>query len=278
MKRLVLLVIIGACMAAEKQIGLEDIERDNLISEKQIKHPGVQASHQPQPFIPSQQIPVRHQPQQLVVPRQYILAHPQYQIQYVPQHQPQPQQRVIYVQSPIIKQPPVQYVMLVNPNEAYKNQHVQNGIHHDPHNSQHTHNLVGLLQRNAYTNSVSNNFRPPLPPPQPVPQQQPPTPHQLYSFRPGPGTPLPFVVQQYAIPGITYAHPRQGSQDGQQAQQSVATVALAPAVRQPTSLLDSYVPSVLQLQYYRQLQEAQPSNYVLSLQSPPRNIQQSDHF
>lgn len=306
---------------AEKQIRLEDIERDNLLSEKQIKQqqqlkqqhlqylqpnagqhvPQHVAQHvAQQPFIPSPQIlpqqpappqyqqpltyrypqvkyqyvpvpvPVQAKTHQYVSPQQLYVQNdkytPQYQFQYVAQPTQNYPQNYLYIQPvvapsnhiPNIAQPKgVQYVMFLEPNQGLlRNPNIQkNLLEH----TAYTHNLVGLLQRNAHTNVLPQNYRPA--PQQPQPQQPQPTPHQTFSFRP--------PVQAYYIPqqpqlnivpsGITYANP--DKLETQQTQQSITSLAFAEK-RQPTSLLDSYIPSVLQIQYYKQLQEAQSPNSI----------------
>lgn len=308
-------------MAEDKQIKLEDIERDNLASEKSSKQPQPQIRGQPggnppqyntapQQFKPSFQIPqapaapqyqqalpktlpqqnfqylpVQYQSAkpQYVLPQQYLVENnkgylPQqyYQVQYLsqatqnyPAIQSYPQQNYIYVQpeasstnqiQQIAPQNGVQYVMFLEPNVEYlKNPHVQANI---AKNDAHTHNLVGLLQRNAYTNTIPQNYRAPLPQPIQTPQ---PTPHQTFSFQP-PNFPVPQThqgpqynivpQQQYIIPGLSYTKNQGGDFDPHQGQQSVTSLSFI-GKRQPTSLLDSYIPSVLQLQYYKQLQEGQ---------------------
>lgn len=296
---LLIFCLIALTWAEDKQIKLEDIERDNLVAEKRNKQttrPTLPSGNphyetRPQQFIPSPQvpqspappqyqqpqrqqiqyIPVQYQkPYQYVSPQQYVIANeryypqPSYQIQYVTPPNYNPNQNFVFVQPVVAEstqipkiahQKGVQYVMFLEPNAGIlKTPNLHANLGKD---EAHTHNLAALLQRNAYTNTLPNNYR--GPPPQT--QQAQPTPHQTYSFQP----PFYFAPQnqqvfqqQYVVPNFAFKPPQRNFET-QQAQSSIASVAVVPK-RQPTSLLDSYIPSVLQLQYYKQLQEAASNN------------------
>lgn len=292
-KRLILIFcLIAQAFAIDKQIKLEDIERDNLAAEKQRKHSRMQTGTfdtRPQQFIPSPQlpsspappqfhnalrsqqlqfVPINYQKPPYAAPQQYLIPNekyynqqPSYQFQYVtPQTQNvAPNQNFVFVQ-PItaetnqvpkfVQQKNVQYLMILDPNvHILRNPHVQANLLKE---DAHQHNLAGLLQKNAYTNSIPQNYRAPAPA-QPVQPAQP-TPLQNFGFQSQ--QPYYFVQPtpqfQYMFP--TFAPPKYQRFE-QQVQSSIPSLSVAPK-RQPTSLLDSYIPSAVQIQYLKQLQEA----------------------
>lgn len=276
---------------------MEDIERDNLVAEKNLKqtsriqHPlGPTYETRPQQFIaspqlPTQPAPIQYQaplrqatqqyqyqyqkPQQYSAPQQYLVqnekyySQPTYQVQYVA---PPQQQQSFYFLQPVTspqtqmnskvsgQKGPLQVIMLLDPNQAVlRNPHVQANLLKE---DAHTHNLAGLLQKNAYTNHINQNFQ--IPQRQVPPVQPQGAPQASFGFQ----NPNLFYLQQpqtqyYMVP-ISSFYPQNFKQHRsfeQQTQQSLQNVAILPR-RQPTSLLDSYIPSALQIQYLKQLQEA----------------------
>lgn len=253
-----------------------------------------------------------------------------------------PQQQYIFLQQPqatnqipVIENKPqnppqnlggIQYVQFVDSNtERLRNPQTQTKFLDHQHKS--NHNLAGLIQRTAYTNTLPSNYRgpapqtyrvqgaplplvpqnlyvippsgPPPPPPagniyqqqepnrqnnqvlgqqrflipgiiyaqnQPQPQYQ----NVPYQLPPQPQPPQYRLKQQqpqFQIPQPQYQPQKPSFNEQQQTQQSIANVVYEK--REPKSLLDSYVPSVLQIQYYKELQQQQQNNNALRSEAKP---------
>lgn len=291
---LLMFCFIALSHAAEKQIKLEDIEKDNLAAERRTKHRmqprmhllNIQYDTRPQQFSQASQVPsspapaqyhsppktqhvhylsVNYQKPPYAAPQQYIqpadkytqYSQPSYQIQYVaPPTHPSPPQSYIFIQpitadsnqmAKLAHQKNIQFFMVLDPNSHYlKNPHVQASLLKE---DAHQHNLAGLLQRNAYTNSIPQNYRPPTQQPQ---IQQPSSSQQTFGFQ----HPMYFLPQnqpyQFMVPSYVGKQQRGYEQQGAA---SITSLSVVPK-RQPTSLLDSYIPSVLQIQYLKHLQES----------------------
>ncbi|GLV35816.1 hypothetical protein CBL_01032 [Carabus blaptoides fortunei] len=194
----------------------------------------------------------------------------QYTPQYYTQSPPQQQQAQKYLYVP--QNPPQNGLKLgiqyADPNTEY----LRNPQIHSTLLKQHetSHNLAGLIQRTAYTNVLPPNYRQPAPQtyrlsglaaqqyvnqnvyvlPQPTATRTLQPAHPLYQR-----TNQLLAQQRFLVPGFTYRGATAPVYEQQQTQQSIANVVYEK--KQPQSLLDSYVPSVLQIEYYKQLQQQQ---------------------
>ncbi|XP_019868452.1 uncharacterized protein LOC109597246 [Aethina tumida] len=233
------LFLLGTCTVnAEKKISLEDIERDNLRNENRPAPPSTAVKSPTQyGFVPTKTIHDYAQkgPKNQYVQPQYVPTQQYTEAQYVPtqqyyttQYQPQTDQyqqyeNVQYVTDNSIAQKPQQYVYLQQyPSPSSSVQHIVDTKGQ----------LQYIMYIPSYVADQSQTYENVVYQPQQTQQEE---------------------AVQYTVPEYT--------------QQKQVEVAVQPKIqyqgsntqyvqpREPKSLLDSYVPSILQIQYYKQQQQ-----------------------
>ncbi|GJQ65588.1 hypothetical protein Trydic_g7686 [Trypoxylus dichotomus] len=327
MKVIVILICFTATALAvgEKQLKLDDIERDNLATEKKLKHPKPnipkysqsQLSQQSQKIIPTSQLeygftPLKstqkylpQQQPQIEIPQPLQYVYPQYTTPTAyaqfPQYQYQQYENIPYV---------VDNQLLQNSKTDQQQYYGQQLVYFQPtispsNNIQMVIDPKGNIKYYTYVPSqyyseVKNNDDPikniqvqTIPPtynnvgPQiftrePDYQQLPKNEHQYITQPQLPPQPVTQAIEyiqptQTIAQQVQYVEPTQESFAKTQfikptttqqpfiASQQLIQPTQLPKTQyvskgEPQSLLDSYVPSILQLQYYKQQQDAQTNS------------------